>query len=241
MLLHLKIKNFATIKELEVEFDSGFSILTGETGAGKSILIDAIMLLRGDRGRSTLVRSGEDQAEVEAVLSLKGTEEPRKLLDESGIDADEDLIIRCLLSSQGRLRRFVNGVSVTADYLKNLTRPMITIHGQHEHQSLLQSSSHLDFLDGFGKLFELRQKVSRHYQHYQELAELRRKQEQDLNQRSMRMAELKEMIEELQELALEPGEEEHLLEETKRLSGAEKLIQLLSDSKSRLSEEICQL
>ena len=79
---------------------------------------------------------------------------------------------------------------------------MITIHGQHEHQSLLQSSSHLDFLDGFGKLFELRQKVSRHYQHYQELAELRRKQEQDLNQRSMRMAELKEMIEELQELAL---------------------------------------
>ena len=237
MLLHLKIKNFATIKELEVDFGSGFSILTGETGAGKSILIDAIMLLRGDRGRSTLVRSGEDQAEVEAVLSLKGTEEPRKLLDESGIDADEDLIIRCLLSSQGRLRRFVNGVSVTADYLKNLTRPMITIHGQHEHQSLLQSSSHLDFLDGFGKLFELRQKVSRHYQHYHELAKLRRKQEQDLNQRSMRMAELKEMIEELQELALESGEEEHLLEETKRLSGAEKLIQLLSDSKSRLSED----
>ena len=237
MLLHLKIKNFATIKELEVEFDSGFSILTGETGAGKSILIDAIMLLRGDRGRSTLVRSGEDQAEVEALLSLKGTEEPRKVLDKSGIDADDDLIIRCLLSSQGRLRRFVNGVSVTADYLKNLTRPMITIHGQHEHQSLLQSSSHLDFLDGFGKLFVLRQKVSRRYQHYQELAELRRKQEQDLNQRSMRMAELKEKIEELQELALEPGEEEHLLEETKRLSGAEKLIQLLSDSKSRLSED----
>ena len=237
MLLHLKIKNFATIKELEVEFDSGFSILTGETGAGKSILIDAIMLLRGDRGRSTLVRSGEDQAEVEAVLSLKGTEEPRKLLNESGIEADEDLIIRCLLSSQGRLRRFVNGVSVTADYLKNLTRPMITIHGQHEHQSLLQSTSHLDFLDGFGKLFLLRQKVSRHYQHYQELAELRRKQEQDLNQRSMRMAELKEMIAELQELALEPGEEEYLHEETKRLSGAEKLIQLLSDSKSRLSED----
>ena len=237
MLLHLKIKNFATIKELEVDFGSGFSILTGETGAGKSILIDAIMLLRGDRGRSTLVRSGEDHAEVEAVLSLKGTEEPRRLLDESGIDADEDLIIRCLLSSQGRLRRFVNGVSVTADYLKNLTRPMITIHGQHEHQSLLQSSSHLDFLDGFGKLLELRQKVSRHYQHYQELEELRRKQEQDLNQRSMRMAELKEMIEELQELALESGEEEHLLEETKRLSGAEKLIQLLSDSKSRLSED----
>ena len=85
MLLHLKIKNFATIKELEVDFGSGFSILTGETGAGKSILIDAIMLLRGDRGRSTLVRSGEDQAEGEAVLSLKGTEEPRRLLEESGI------------------------------------------------------------------------------------------------------------------------------------------------------------
>ena len=97
MLLHLKIKNFATIKELEVDFDSGFSILTGETGAGKSILIDAIMLLRGDRGRSTLVRSGEDQAEVEAVLSLKGTEEPRRLLEESGIDADEDLIILSLI------------------------------------------------------------------------------------------------------------------------------------------------
>ena len=80
MLLHLKIKNFATIKELEVEFDSGFSILTGETGAGKSILIDAIMLLRGDRGRSTLVRSGEDQSEVEAVLSLKGPKNPANCL-----------------------------------------------------------------------------------------------------------------------------------------------------------------
>ena len=154
VLLHLKIRNFATIKELEIDFVSGFSILTGETGAGKSILIDAIMLLRGDRGRTSLVRSGEDQSEVEAVLSLERAEETCQLLEESGIEVEDEMIIRCLLSNQGRLRRFVNGVSVTADYLKTLTRPMITIHGQHEHQILLQTSSHLDFLDGFGFEYE---------------------------------------------------------------------------------------
>ena len=236
VLLHLKIRNFATIKELEVDFGSGFSILTGETGAGKSILIDAIMLLRGDRGRTSLVRSGEDQSEVEAVLSLERAEETCQLLEESGIEVEDEMIIRCLLSNQGRLRRFVNGVSVTADYLKTLTRPMITIHGQHEHQSLLQISSHLDFLDGFGGLYPLREKVGKFYLHYMDLADRVTKHEQDLNQRTERIAELNEVIEELQELSLEPGEEEHLLQETKRLSGAEKLIQLLSDSKGMLSE-----
>ncbi|MEE1577384.1 MAG: AAA family ATPase, partial [Deltaproteobacteria bacterium] len=217
VLLHLKIRNFATIKEVEVDFGSGFSILTGETGAGKSILIDAIMLLRGDRGRTSLVRSGEDQSEVEAVLSLERAEETCQLLEESGIEVEDEMIIRCLLSNQGRLRRFVNGVSVTADYLKTLTRPMITIHGQHEHQSLLQTSSHLDFLDGFGGLYPLREKVGKFYLHYMDLADRVTKHEQDLNQRTERIAELNEVIEELQELSLEPGEEEHLLQETKRL------------------------
>lgn len=236
VLLHLKIRNFATIKEVEVDFGSGFSILTGETGAGKSILIDAIMLLRGDRGRTSLVRSGEDQSEVEAVLSLERAEETCQLLEESGIEVEDEMIIRCLLSNQGRLRRFVNGVSVTADYLKTLTRPMITIHGQHEHQSLLQTSSHLDFLDGFGGLYPIREKVGKFYLHYMDLADRVTKHEQDLNQRTERIAELNEVIEELQELSLEPGEEEHLLQETKRLSGAENLIQLLSDSKGMLIE-----
>ena len=108
MLLHLKIKNFATIKELEVDFGSGFSILTGETGAeNRSSSTQSCCF--GETGAFDPGSFREDQAEVEAVLSLKGTEEPRRLLDESGIDADEDLIIRCLLSSQGRLRRLSMG------------------------------------------------------------------------------------------------------------------------------------
>nr|ADI19281.1 ATPase involved in DNA repair [uncultured delta proteobacterium HF0200_39L23] len=236
MLIHLKIRNFATIKELEVDFGPGFSILTGETGAGKSILIDAIMLLRGERGRTSLVRSGEDQSEVEAVLSLERAEGTCQILEESGIEVEDEMIIRCLLSNQGRLRRFVNGVSVTADYLKTLTRQMITIHGQHEHQNLLQTSSHLDFLDGFAGLHPLREKVGKIYHDYMDLADRVTKHEQNLNQRTVRITELNEVIDELQELALESGEEEHLLQETKRLSCAEKLIQLLSDSKRMLSE-----
>ena len=169
MLNHLTIRNFATIKELEIEFQPGFSIMTGETGAGKSIVIDAIMLIGGERANVTFIRSGEDRAEVEAIMTVPELRETHRMLDEAGIPATEELIIRCILPMKGRPKRYVNGISVTADYLKNLSRPLITIHGQLEHHNLLHTSSQLDYLDGFGRLFQLREKVRKEYQKYHSL------------------------------------------------------------------------
>ena len=131
MLLQLKIENFATISELEVEFTRGFSILTGETGAGKSIMIDAILLVLGHRGDPGLIRTGKELAEVEGIFSVpenlvNGEQfNIRKELELTGINLDDELIVRCIVSRKGRQKRYINGVSVTADYLKSIGRKLI--------------------------------------------------------------------------------------------------------------------
>ena len=169
MLLQLRIENLATIREIDVEFNKGFSILTGETGAGKSIMIDAILLALGHRGDSAMIRSGQEQTIVEAIFSLVEDSEQsghlniRRELEESGIAVDDEIIIRCVVSEKGRQKRFINGNSVTTDFLKKIGRQLINIHGQLDNQSLFQTSTHLDFLDGFGKLLPLRMKVAHAY------------------------------------------------------------------------------
>ncbi|MDP7158959.1 MAG: AAA family ATPase, partial [SAR324 cluster bacterium] len=179
MLLKLRLQNLATIKELEAEFDSGFSILTGETGAGKSIMIDALLLVLGGRGDTGLVRTGEDSTVVEAVFDLSETEGIRNQLEEAGIPAEAELILRCVIPRKGRQRRSVNGAAVTVEFLKNLGQQLVNIHGQHENQALLQVGTHIEFLDQHGKLVPLRNIVrAAHAAHQQALAEQR-----DLNQR----------------------------------------------------------
>ena len=236
MLQHLTIRNLATIEELEIEFEDGFSILTGETGAGKSIVIDAIMLIRGNRFDANLVRSGTSSAEVEAVFTLQDFPETRQTLEESGINAEEELIIRCIVPSKGRPRRFVNGVSVTSAFLKSLTRPLVTIHGQHEHQTLLQVRSHLDYLDGFGGLMQQRAQVKSQYEDLQCALKEKKLLRQRLQQRESRIEELNFLTEELDELNLEPGEAEKLQLEANLLSHAEKLHQLLGESRNSLHD-----
>ena len=151
MLLQLRIENLATIKEIDVEFNKGFSILTGETGAGKSIMIDAILLALGHRGDSAMIRSGQEQTVVEAIFSLAEDSEQsghlnvRRELKKSGIDVDDEIIIRCVVSEKGRQKRFINGNSVTADFLKKIGRQLINIHGQHDNQSLFQTSTPVSY------------------------------------------------------------------------------------------------
>ena len=130
MLLKLRLQNLATIKELEAEFDSGFSILTGETGAGKSIMIDALLLVLGGRGDTGLVRTGEDSTVVEAVFDLSETEGIRNQLEEAGIPAEAELILRCVIPRKGRQRRSVNGAAVTVEFLKNLGQQLVNKIGR---------------------------------------------------------------------------------------------------------------
>src|SRR3954452_12153045 len=136
MLRFLRIRNLAVIDAVEVEFEPGFNVLTGETGAGKSILVGAVGLLLGGRASADLVRTGEDNAIIEAVFEHAG----------------EELLVRREITAQGRSRAFVNGDLVTAGALKDLSTRMIELHGQHEHQTLLDPATHLGVLDTFGRL-----------------------------------------------------------------------------------------
>ena len=242
MLLQLKIENFATISELEVEFTRGFSILTGETGAGKSIMIDAILLVLGHRGDPGMIRTGKELAEVEGIFSVP--ENPvngeqfniRKELELTGINLDDELIVRCIVSRKGRQKRYINGVSVTADFLKSIGRKLINIHGQHDNQSLLQVSSHLDFLDGFGQLIPLRQQVTEAFQALHAAKKEQLSLQKRFADRAVRIDELKEIIADLNELNFQTTEGNDLRKEENRLTHVEKLLVLLGQVLSRLNE-----
>src|SRR5579862_216735 len=148
MLRFLSIKRLAVIDALEVEFEAGLNVLTGETGAGKSILVEAVGLLLGGRASGDLVRTGEDAASIEAIFESDG----------------EEILVRREITAQGRSRAFVNGSLATAGALKELSARLIEIHGQHEHQTLLDPSTHLAMLDSFGALDPLLASTSAAYE-----------------------------------------------------------------------------
>src|SRR6266516_5417747 len=134
MLRFLRVTHLAVIDSVEVEFDAGLNVLTGETGAGKSMLVEAVGLLLGGRASGDLVRTGEEVAAVEAIFENSG----------------EELLVRRELTAQGRSRAFINGALATAGALKDLSSQLIELHGQHEHQTLLDQATHLGVLDTFG-------------------------------------------------------------------------------------------
>src|SRR5205814_10617818 len=134
MLRFLRIRRLAVIDSVEVDFAPGLNVLTGETGAGKSILVEAVGLLLGDRASGDLVRTGEDAATIEAIFDISG----------------EELLVRREITAQGRSRAFVNGALVTAGSLKDLSARLVELHGQHEHHTLLDPSTHLTVIDNFG-------------------------------------------------------------------------------------------
>ena len=242
MLLQLRIENLATIRELEVEFSAGFSILTGETGAGKSIMIDAILLILGHRGDLNLIRTGENQAVVEAIFSVpKGSFQRESFdfhreLEDSGVDLYDEIIVRCQVPRKGRQKRYINGVSVTAEFLQRVGRQLINIHGQHDNQSLLRVSSHLDFLDGYGKLLPLRQKVTESFQALQTTKKEQVFMQKQFAERAIRIKELHEIIEDLSELNYQQEEESQLRHEEKRLTHVEKLSTNLGQVQHQLQE-----
>ena len=157
MLLHLRIQNLATIENLEIDFFDGFSIMTGETGAGKSIMIDGLQLLLGDRADFGLIRQGSSQALVEGTFDISNQAEIKKLLSEADIPHENELLIRRVLNTNNRQKRFLNDTSVTQSLLAEVGRGLVHIHGQHDNQALLDSSRHIDFLDALGNLFPTRE------------------------------------------------------------------------------------
>ena len=213
MLTDLLIKNFAIIENLHVTFGPGFNVLTGETGAGKSIIIDAVNLLLGGRARGEAIRTGEDEASVEAVFDLTAAAEINSLLEEFGLAADGELMVRRILSRSGKNRIFVNGSPVPLAQLRELTGGLVNIYGQHEHQNLQRTETHLEFLDDFAGLGNLLTAYRTAFETYGET----RKKLESLNlaerERQQRIDLLSFQKRELEDARLQSGEDSELEQE----------------------------
>ncbi|UJF31246.1 DNA repair protein RecN [Paenibacillus hexagrammi] len=234
MLTELSIRNLAVVEHVHIHFKEGFHVLTGETGAGKSIIIDALTLIVGGRGSSDLVRYGEDKAEIEAMFDLPSDHPVWQTLSKLGIQAEsnEHLIIRREVTSSGKSSSRMNGQLVNLTMLKEAGESLVNIHGQHEHQSLLKVDEHIHSLDLFGE-DEIRHAKTIYQEAYDQYMQLHKelKDLQETSKQALQMLDLyRFQIEELSSAKLKPGEDEVLAEEKRKLANAEKLYQSSSES-----------
>ena len=224
MLTDLSIKNIAIIDTLHVSFQPGLNILTGETGAGKSIIIDAVNLILGSRASSDLIRTGADEGVVEAIFDLSGQPSILAGLDEMGIECDGELLVKRVVSRSGKNRVFIGGGISTIAILAELSRRLINIYGQHEAQTLLRPENHLLLLDGYGGLIQLRREYAALFDEYRRVAAEIRGIEEGEREAERRMDLLSFQSQEIGAAQLVAGEEEELLKEQQLLSHTEKLL-----------------
>ncbi len=224
MLNELVIRNIAIIDNLHVSFHPGLNVLTGETGAGKSIIIDAVNLLLGGRASTDLIRTGEEEAAVECLFDLSDEEGVARRLASAGIDANGELLVKRTLSRSGRSRFYMNGGPATLSLLAEISSMLVNIYGQHESQTLLKPENHLFLLDGFGRIDSLRENYHGLYEDYQKTREQILLLEQGERESCRRMDLLSFQLREIEEAALVPGEDESLEEENRRLVHGERLI-----------------
>lgn len=228
MIERLHIKNFALIDDLIVQFGRGLNVITGETGAGKSIIIGALSMILGERARTEAIRAGKRVADVEGLFKFPSPLRP--LCRSLGVEVDGPTVaLRREVSADGRSKAFANGRAVTLSVLKKMGDLLLDLHGQHQHQSLLNVESHIDLLDRFGGVQEERNRVSELYAAYRET-------DQQLNELRAREASVKEkkelyrfQLQEIAEINPLPGEEEELERERSVLENSEKLFQAADD------------
>lgn len=217
MLTRLQVRNFAIIDEIEVEFGAGMTVLTGETGAGKSILVDALGLVLGERGGTGLVRPGSERAEFSAEFDITAQPEAKAWLETQALDADTDCLLRRVIGADGRSRAFINGNAVPLQSLKELGEKLLDIHGQHFHQSLGRRSVQRDLLDHFGGLKALRLTTAAAFAEWLDLDSRLERLEEAEADRSARLDLLTFQTRELDSLALKTGEFDSLQAERQRL------------------------
>ncbi|CUA83505.1 DNA repair protein RecN [Pseudidiomarina woesei] len=223
MLLHMQIRNLAVVRQLDIDFSAGMTAITGETGAGKSIALDALGLCLGDRADVDLIRAEADKAEVTATFQLGETATPaRHWLAENELQDDEpqNCVLRRLITREGRSKAWINGYPATVSQLKQLAPLLVNIHGQHEHQLLTKPEHQLTLLDAYARHHNVLHDVSEAYQHWYNL----RKQQKQLHQQQAdidsRMQLLRYQVSELNDFALADGEFEELEQQHKRLTNS---------------------
>ena len=223
MLMNLQVRDFAIVDRIDIEFEPGMTVLTGETGAGKSILVDALGLVLGERGSAQLVREGAKRAEFAAEFDVSALPPVAAWLEEQALDLDEDCLLRRVINADGRSRAFINGNSVPLSQLKAIGELLLDIHGQHFHQSLGKRAIQRDLLDHFGGLLEQRADVATRYIEWQSLSEHLEELTNAEADRASRLDLLTFQLQELDSLGLESGEIERLGTERQKLQNSGRL------------------
>jgi DNA repair protein RecN (Recombination protein N) len=219
MLRFLRIRNLAVIEAVDVEFQPGFNVLTGETGAGKSILVEAVGLLLGARASADLVRTGEPQASIEAIFET---------------EAGRELIVRREITNQGRSRSFVNGALATAGALRELSQQLVELHGQHEHQALLDPLTHVPTLDGFGQLEPLAERVAAAWTAVRAAREQLDRSRMDSREKAARLELIAFQLGEIEKAGPKAGEDDELTATRQVLASAERVHRLCDESYATL-------
>ena len=236
MLTNLSIRDFAIVDRIDVEFSAGMTVLTGETGAGKSILIDALGLVLGDRGSAQLVRKGAKRAELAAGFDLSGLPAVQAWLETQTLDADDECLLRRVIGADGRSRAFVNGNAVPLQQLRELGDMLVDIHGQHFHQSLGRRAVQRELLDHYAGAAELRAATAAACEDWHSLAERHKALTAADADRNSRLDLLTFQLQELEALSPEDGEFEDLSAERQRLASGGRLLTGVTDALDRLSE-----
>ncbi|WP_342754054.1 DNA repair protein RecN [Pantoea sp. MBD-2R] len=231
MLAQLTISNFAIVRELEIDFQRGMTAITGETGAGKSIAIDALGLCLGGRAEADMVRQGATRADICARFSLKDTPSAQQWLVDNQLDEGNECLLRRVISSDGRSRGFINGTAVPLSQLRDLGQLLIQIHGQHAHQLLLKPEHQKTLLDGYAGETSLMQEMAQSYRQWHQSCRILAQHQQLSQEREARRELLQYQLKELNEFAPVAGEYENIDEEYKRLANSG---QLLSTSQQAL-------
>ena len=236
MLLNLQVRDFAIIDRIDIEFEAGMTVLTGETGAGKSILVDALGLVLGERGSAQLVRDGAKRAEFAAEFDVSGVAPAIAWLEEQSLDQDDECLLRRVINSEGRSRAFINGNSVPLSQLKSLGELLLDIHGQHFHQSLGRRSVQRDLLDFFGGLLEKRATTELSFATWKSVADRLQQLTEAETDRASRLDLLSFQLQELDSLALGPDELDELRSERQKLQNSGRLAEGVSSAMQSLFE-----
>ncbi|MDR0697166.1 MAG: DNA repair protein RecN [Christensenellaceae bacterium] len=238
MITSLHIKNIALIKELKLELTTGLNILSGETGAGKSIIIDSLNFVLGDKADKSLIRYGESTASVQVIFSTDNlSDELKNTLNETGIELDDFLIIRRTMNENSKNECRINDMAVTLTALKRIVSQLVDIHSQHEHQSLLSESNHIKILDNYSKNTRelkviLKQRLSIYRKAENELSTFPSEDE-----RARQMDILSFQINEITDAKIYEGEEEKLIQERLRINNSQKIIDALSSASNKLNND----
>lgn len=239
MLTSLKIENVAIIESAAIEFGCGLNVLTGETGAGKSIIIDSINAVLGERTSKDIIRTGEDSAKVYAVFE-DVSETARDVLSENGIDCEDDvLIVNRVINRDGKNSCRINGVPVTVNMLKAVTRELIDIHGQHDNQALLNPDRHCGFIDSFAGCDEL---INTYRDSYYALCDVRKKLNSlktDESTKAQRIDLLQYQINEIEMANITVGERDELIERKNLINNSQKIIKSLNSAYDLLKGDGC--